>query len=233
MSKQRRRRTPGLRREEVAERARIGVDWYIRLEQGRTVSPSSATVDALAKALCLSKVEHAHLRALATTSHRAAFCRETVSDELRRMLGSLNNPSYITGRRWDILAWNDAAADLFRDLTRVSQEECNVLLLMFKSPHMKNLFGTSWEAQAKHVLSAFRASYDFWADDRAFVELREKLQQACPDFENWWEPHEVSSAFGLRKELHHPGRGLMGFDIASFQANDDPSLRLVIYTPLG
>ena len=86
LSNQRRRRTPGLRREEVAERAGIGVDWYIRLEQGRSVSPSSATVDALAKALCLSKVEHAHLRALATTSHRAAFCRETVPDELRRML---------------------------------------------------------------------------------------------------------------------------------------------------
>ena len=232
LSNQRRRRTPGLRREEVAERAGIGVDWYIRLEQGRTVSPSSATVDALAKALCLSKVEHSHLRALATAPHRATFCRETVPDALRRMIESLNNPAYMTGRRWDVLAWNNAAADLFPDLTRVSQEECNVLLLMFKSPRMKNLFGSSWEVQAKHVLSLFRATYDFWADDRAFVELREQLRQACPDFETWWESHEVNNAFGLRKDFNHPGRGLIGFDIASFQANDDPSLKLVIYTPL-
>ncbi|AXC15776.1 putative DNA-binding protein [Acidisarcina polymorpha] len=233
LSKQRRRRTPGLRREEVAERAGIGVDWYIRLEQGRTVSPSSATVDALAKALCLSKVEHSHLRALATTSHRAAFCRETVPDELRRMIEGLNNPAYIAGRRWDVLAWNDAAADLFPDLTRVSQEECNCLILIFESPLMKNLYGRSWEVHAKHMLSSFRATYDFWADDPAFIELRERLRRACPDFESWWESHEVTNAFGLRKELHHPRRGLIGFDIVSFQANDDPSLKLVMYTPLA
>src|SRR5215468_6909782 len=102
----RRRRTPGLRREEVAELAGIGVDWYVRLEQGRPVSPSVTTVDALARALRLSKAEHAHLRALARTSDRRAFVRESVPDPLKRLVESLNQPAYLTGRRWDVLAWN-------------------------------------------------------------------------------------------------------------------------------
>src|SRR5882672_2232509 len=88
----RRRRTPGLRREEVAQLAGIGVDWYIRLEQGRSVSPSAATVDALAKALRLSRVEHAHLRALTRSGERRAFTREVVPEALRRMVENLNPP---------------------------------------------------------------------------------------------------------------------------------------------
>ena len=99
----RRRRAPGLRREEVAELAGIGVDWYIRLEQGRAVSPSVTTIDALARALRLSKVEHTHLRALASGANRRPFTRESVPAPLRNLVESLNQPAYITGRRWDLL----------------------------------------------------------------------------------------------------------------------------------
>src|SRR5439155_27214982 len=95
----RRRRTPGLRREEVAQLAGIGVDWYIRLEQGRTVSPSVTTVDALARALRLNKTEHAHLKALARDGDKRAFTREIVPLPILRMIESLNRPAYIVGRR--------------------------------------------------------------------------------------------------------------------------------------
>ena len=226
-----RRRTPGLRREEIAERAGIGVDWYIRLEQGRTVTPSSATVEALAKALCLSEAEHLHLRALVKNPYRPAFSRETVPEPMRRMVASLNHPAYVSGRRWDILAWNDAAADLFTDLGRASQEDRNVLLYMFTSPAMKSLFGASWAAEAKRVLALFRTNYDFWAGDQAFVELRERLRRESAEFERWWETHDVGNSTGVQKLLHHPVRGLLRFDTASFQANDDSALKLVIYTP--
>src|SRR5438270_8426929 len=91
----RRRRTPGLRREEVADLAGIGVDWYIRLEQGRSVSPSVTTVDALARALRLSKVEHGHLRALTRNADRRVFVRESVPEPIKRMVESLNQPAYI------------------------------------------------------------------------------------------------------------------------------------------
>lgn len=114
------RRTPGLRRQEVAERAGIGVDWYIRLEQGRAISPSRATIDALARALCLNTAEHAHLRALArqADARRAdarTFSRECVPDAIRRLVAGLPQPAYVTGLRWDLLAWNAAAVDLFTD----------------------------------------------------------------------------------------------------------------------
>ena len=109
----RRRRTPGLRREEVAELAGIGVDWYIRLEQGRSVSPSVTTVDALARALKLGKAEHAHLRALTENGDRRPFVREAVPDAVRRTVENLNLPAYVTGRRWDVLAWNKAADEIF------------------------------------------------------------------------------------------------------------------------
>src|SRR5947208_7510659 len=122
----RRRRTPGLRREEVAELAGIGVDWYIRLEQGRSVNPSVTTVDALARALRLSKVEHGHLRALTRNADRRAFVRETVPDPLRRLVESLNQSAYITGRRWDVLAWNEAADEIFA-FGRLSEEDRNIL----------------------------------------------------------------------------------------------------------
>src|ERR1700726_1088539 len=109
----RRRRTAGLRREEVAELAGIGVEGDIRLEKGRAVSPSVTTIDALARALRLSKAEHAHLRALTRTAGRRPFAVESVPGTIRRLVQGLNQPAYVTGRRWDILTWNAAAAEIF------------------------------------------------------------------------------------------------------------------------
>src|SRR6478752_7234982 len=125
----RRRRTAGLRREEVAQLAGIGVDWYIRLEQGRTVSPSVTTIDALARALRLSKAEHAHLRALARDGERRVFSREIVPPPILRLLDSLVQPAYVVGRRWDVLAWNAAAEEIFA-FGRLPEGDRNTLLCM-------------------------------------------------------------------------------------------------------
>ena len=184
-------------------------------------------------ALCLSKAEHLHLRALVKNPHRPAFSRETVPEIMRRMIASLNHPAYVSGRRWDILEWNDAAADLFTDLGQAPQEDRNVLLFMFTSPATKSLFGASWAAEAKRVLALFRTNFDFWAGDQAFVELRERLRRESAEFARWWETHDVSNSTGVEKLLHHPVRGSIRYDTASFQANDDSSLKLVIYTPLS
>ncbi len=119
MYSSRRRRTRGLRREEVAELAGIGVDRYIPLEQGRDVNPSSTTIDALARALRLQPAEHAHLRALTRGTEQQPFTRETVPQTLRHIVETLEQPAYVTGRRWDVLAWNAAAADLFTDFGAV------------------------------------------------------------------------------------------------------------------
>jgi transcriptional regulator with XRE-family HTH domain len=227
----RRRRTPGLRREEVAELAGIGVDWYIRLEQGRSVSPSVTTVDSLARALRLSKVEHAHLRALTGTPVRRAFVRETVPDALRRLVEGLSQPAYITGRRWDVLAWNEAAEEVFA-FGKLPEADRNVLICILTMPATRRLFGKAWTDQARRVVAQFRATHDLWAGDPAFVDLLDRLRRGCPEFEGWWKAHDVRAAAAGRKQMIHPRKGLLRFEHASFRAEDDPALKLVVYTPV-
>jgi transcriptional regulator with XRE-family HTH domain len=188
-----RRRTAGLRREEVAELAGIGVDWYTRLEQGRSVSPSVTTIDALARALRLSKAEHGHLRALSRQAGRRAFTPESVPATVRRVVEGLNQPAYLTGRRWDVLAWNAAAAELFA-FDRVAQEDRNTLVSVLTNPHTRRLFGGTWEGEARRMVAEFRATHDLWAGDPAFVALLERLRDGCPEFAGWWEAHDIRGA---------------------------------------
>jgi transcriptional regulator with XRE-family HTH domain len=225
----RRRRTMGLRREEVAELAGIGVDWYIRLEQGRTVNPSTTTVDALARALRLNKTEHAHLKSLAGDADRRPFMREQVPGHLRRLVESLNQPAYITGRRWDVLAWNEAAEDIF-GFGRLADDERNILILILTHPHARALFGKTWKDEAKRMVAQFRTAHDVWAGDPAFIDLLARLRKGCREFARWWDAHDVSGVADGRKLLQHPSRGVLQLQYASFQANDDPALKLVIYT---
>ncbi|MES5485559.1 helix-turn-helix transcriptional regulator [Bradyrhizobium sp. INPA03-11B] len=228
----RRRRTPGLRREEVAELAGIGVDWYIRLEQGRSVSPSATTIDALARALRLSKAEHAHLRALAKDGDRRPFAAETVPPAIRRVVESLNQPAYVTGRRWDVLAWNAAAEEVFA-FGRMPEDERNTLLFVLTNPKSRQLFGASWTEEARRIVTQFRRTHDLWAGDPAFVDLQARLRAGCPEFDGWWGTHDVSVSVAGTKMLNHPKRGRRTFEYATFQANDDPGLKLIIYTEIA
>lgn len=228
----RRRRTPGLRREEVAERAGIGVDWYIRLEQGRAEGPSSTTVDALARALCLAPQEHAHLRALARLPMRAPFMRETVPDTIRRIVASLQQPAYVTGARWDVLVWNRAAARAIIDFARIREQDRNILIIVLTDPAVRALFGAEWAAIARRMVTQFRAAHDLRASDPAFVELVARLRRESREFARWWSAHDVGETRAGRKVLYRAGRSFP-FVHASFQSNDDPALRLVIYTPCG
>ena len=224
-------RTPGLRREEVAELAGIGVDWYIRLEQGRSVTPSLTTIDALARALRLTETEHQHLRALAGGGGHRPFQRETAPPPLLRLLESLPHPAYVTGRRRDLVAWNAAAADIlgFDDL---AEDELNILVSMLTNPRSRALFAEDWADEAQRMVAQFRATHDLWAGDPAFAALLRRLRDGCREFDAWWERHEVGRPASGIKTLRHPTRGLIAFEHSSFQANDDPGLKLVIYTPV-
>ena len=226
-----RRRTPGLRREEVAELAGIGIDWYVRLEQGRSIRPSLSTIDALARALRLTKAEHAHLRALARDSERAPFVREKVPETIRRLVEGLNLPAYVTGRRWDLLTFNNAADALF-GFSRVADADRNTLILVLTNPDTRRLFGRSWTEVARRMVAQFRATHDLWVGDPAFADLIARLQEGCPEFAGWWEAHEVHGTTAGLKELTRRKVGARRYEYASFQANDDPALRLTIYTPL-
>jgi transcriptional regulator with XRE-family HTH domain len=232
LHRQRRRRTPGLRREEVAELAGIGVDWYVRLEQGRPVTPSVGTVDALARALKLTELEHQHLRALAGGGGPKPFQPETAPPALIRLLGGLTQPAYVVGRRRDLVAWNAAADEIF-DFSRLGEDDRNILVSMLTDPRSRALFGPGWADEAQRMVAQFRATHDLWAGDPAFVALLRRLRDGCPEFEAWWERHDVGGTVSGIKTLHHPTRGVISFEHASFQANDDPALKLVIYTPVS
>ena len=143
------------------------------------------TVESLARALRLDPVEQAHLRALTRNAERRPFARETVPQSLRRTVEALNVPAYVTGRRWDVLAWNAAAADIFA-FDRVPEEDRNTLILVLTNPKTRRLFGAHWAEEAKRMVAQFRATHDLWAHDPAFTALLERLRSGCPEFAAWW-----------------------------------------------
>ena len=227
----RRRRTPGLRREEVAELAGIGVDWYVRLEQGRAVRPSVATIDALAQALRLDPAERTHLRMLARAPGHREFARETVPAPIRRLVAGLDQPAYVTGRRWDVLAWNQSSAQVIADFAQFPVPDRNILIWMFTGPGARERFGPGWAAEARRMVAQFRATHDLWARDPAFENLMTRLRDGSPEFVAWWEAHDVRRSLAGLKTFYYPDRGPRRFEYATFQANDDPALKLAIYTP--
>jgi PAS domain-containing protein len=121
------------------------------------------------------------LRALASGTNRRAFTREIVPAALRNLVESLNQPAYITGRRWDVLAWNEAAADIF-GFDRLPEEDCNILICVLLYPGSRRLFGSSWAEEAKRIVAQFRATHDLWAGDAAFVALLTRLRDNSPEF---------------------------------------------------
>lgn len=213
----------------MAELAGISTDWYVRIEQGRTVSPSVITVDALAGALRLDGAEHAHLRTLARNADRRVFSRESVPGIIRRVVESLDQPAYVTGRRWDILVWN-AAAEVV-DFGSLPVEDRNVLVYMLTDPGARRLFGGSWADEARRMVAQFRTTHDLWASDPAFLDLLVRLRRDSPEFATWWEAHDIRGSVAGEKLLSHPKKGRLRFEYATFQANDDPALKLAIYTP--
>lgn len=229
LSSEGRRRAPGLRREEVARRSGISTEWYVKLEQGRVISPSAETLASLARALNLGTVEQAHLRALAQGGKDGRFVRETVPEGLRMVVEGLAEPAYLTGERWDVLAWNDAAAQLFTDFATLSENDRNMLIYMLLDPVARKLFGGTWAAEAQRMVSLFRVNYDLWAPDPSFVKLVERLHAGCPEFTAWWREHGVSAPVSGEKRLMHVGRGPLDFRYSTFKANDDPRLKLSIY----
>lgn len=223
----RRRRLSGLRREEVAERAGISTEWYVKLEQGRAVFPSEDTLAALADALLLDAFELDHMRRLALQQSRPAYAPEAVPQHLITILHSLPQPAYITGERWDVLHWNDAAESVFAFGTQ-SDHDRNILLYMLTSTG-KTLFGEDWAPQMRRMVSRFRVSYGARADDPAFQALIAELDDRCQDFAAWWAGHDVGATVSGVKQLH-TSRGVMMFEHATFHSSDISSLRLTLYT---
>lgn len=226
------RRTPGLRREEVALLAGVSVTWYTWLEQGRGINVSAAVLESIARVLKLDGTERAHLFMLAQqTPPPSAPFEEAVSPALQRVLDHQGiSPAFIVGRRWDILAWNRAASAVFGNFEAMPERERNLVWLSFTEPAMRRLI-VDWESHAQCVLAQFRAGYGLHPDDPWCSQLINDLQKLSPEFAAWWPRHDVREMPGGRKEFQHPAAGKLVLEDSLFQVAGSPDLRLFLYVP--
>jgi transcriptional regulator with XRE-family HTH domain len=229
-----RRRTPGLRREEVAMLAGVGTAWYTWLEQGRDVRPSNEVLSALAAALRLDPTERRHLFVLhdRPAQEPRATGPERVDEPLRRMLDSLTGQvAFVLGRRWDILAWNRAAEVVFGPYGRLEGDERNTLHMVFADPDHRRLL-VDWEAVARASLAMFRADCARYAGDPDFERLVARLTRLSPEFAQWWPQREVARPLAGQKRIDHPTAGRMVFEYSSLGVSDPPDMKLIVFTPL-
>jgi transcriptional regulator with XRE-family HTH domain len=230
-----RRRTPGLRRDEVAQLAGIGATWYTWLEQGRDVRASAEVLTALADALKLDPVERRHLFVLSDRQPPQILPSgpESVEPALQRMLDGLTDqPAYITGRRWDILAWNHAATMVFGDYAKLQGDERNLMHMVFANPRHRKLL-IDWDELAPVALAMFRADCTRYAGDADFERLVTLLKAQSSEFKAWWQRHEVTERLSSIKRIAHPRKGRMAFEYVSLAVADGSDRKMTVYTPLA
>ena len=229
-----RRRTPGLRREEIAQRANVSATWYTWLEQGRGGAPSADVLDRIAKAMMLTDAEREHLfllglgRAPDTRYHAP----DPVTPRLQRVLDALVYlPAYVKTSTWDIVAWNHAASRVLHDYADVPAAQRNMLRFIFSTPHVRAV-QTDWPGVARFVVAAFRADV---VRAQAMDKARPLIDELCrlnPEFEAIWAENEVRNSYGeVAKTLRHPLGGLITMEYSSFAVDGRPDLDMVVYNP--
>ena len=228
-----RRRTPGLRREEVAQRANISPTWYTWLEQGRGGAPSADVLDRISRALMLTEVEREHLFLLGLGHPPEVRYQKSddVSPRLQRVLDALNpSPSIIRNAIWDVVAWNRAATILLTDYSAMPPEKRNVLRFMFLDPRVRAA-QYNWESVARFVIGAFRveaARAGATADAQSLVD---ELSRLSPEFRTMWNDNDVQAHGEGVKQLRHPILGPLSLEYSAFSVDGRPDLSMLVYNP--
>nr|WP_216853806.1 helix-turn-helix transcriptional regulator [Phytoactinopolyspora halotolerans] len=222
------RRTPGLRREEVAVLAGVGVSWYTWLEQGRDINVSAEVLDAISSALRLSESERAHLYLLAGLNPPPAGCTrgDAVTPELRHLLDSWRPPALLRDRYWNLLAVNDAA----RTVLGYGDTDHNCLFTFFTNTRYRSVH-VHWASVAPAVVAAFRADAAHFPDDAEFHRVVAELSAVSPEFAELWERHDVAAPVQAVKAVRHPDVGELIFDMTPLVVADRPDWYLELYNP--
>jgi transcriptional regulator with XRE-family HTH domain len=228
-----RRRTPGLRREEVAQRAHISSTWYTWLEQGRGGAPSADVLERIAGALMLTDVEREHLFLLGLGRQPEVRYRkdEGVTPRLQRVLDALEPcPALIRTAIWDVVAWNRAATVMLTDYGSLPPEQRNILRLIFLDPKIRAA-QYDWESVARFVVGAFRVDA---ARAGAAAEVQPLVAELCrlsPEFEAMWQDNDVRSHGEAVKHIRHAVLGPLAFEYSAFAVDGRPDLSMVVYNP--
>jgi transcriptional regulator with XRE-family HTH domain len=228
-----RRRTPGLRREEVAQRANVSATWYTWLEQGRGGAPSAEVLDRIARALMLTDVEREHLFLLGLGRPPEARYRavEGITPHLQRILDVLEvSPALIRTATWDVVAWNRAASAVFGDYNKLEPLQRNILRLTFSNSRFRSA-QPDWGSVARFVVAAFRAETARAGATENVMALVDELSRISPEFARMWKENEVRTHGGGTKQLRHPTAGLITLEYSAFAVDGRPDLTLVIYNP--
>jgi len=228
-----RRRTPGLRREEVAQRANISPTWYTWLEQGRGGSPSADVLDRIATGLMLTDPEREHLFVLGLGRPPEIRYKpvDGVTPRFQRVLDALQvSPAIIKTATWDVIAWNGAAAALLTDYAKLPREQRNILRLMFADSGVRAR-QEDWQSVARFVVGAFRADAARAGASAETTKLVEELSRTSPEFDALWRDNNVVAHGEGLKRLHHAELGLLELEFSAFAVDGRPELGMVVYNP--
>ena len=228
-----RRRTPGLRREEVAQRANVSATWYTWLEQGRGGAPSADVLDRIARALMLTDIEREHLFLIGLGRPPEVHYQATegVTPRLQRVLDSLElSPAIVKTSTWDIVAWNRAAAAVLADYAKLPPQRRNILRLIFCDAHVRAA-QPDWESVARFTVAAFRADAARAGAAKNVEALVDELCRLSPEFAALWRDNDVRSYGEGTKRLRHPKAGLIALEYSSFAVDGRPDLGMVILSP--
>jgi transcriptional regulator with XRE-family HTH domain len=227
----RRRRTPGLRREEVAQLAGVGVTWYTWLEQGRDINPSAQVLDAISRTLQFDAHEHAHLFTL------AGFATTTIADGCQALCPTVQPlldklepfPAIAVNSRLDLLAYNRIYESFFGEIEGIPVEDRNLLWLAFTHPEWQAVI-VDWD-DVGQLVAEYRSAMAEHLDDPAWKTLVERLQRASPEFSAYWDRHDVQRVESRRKRARHPTAGLLHFDYTNLWVGQQVDTRIVAYSP--
>lgn len=225
-----RRRTPGLRREEVALLANIGATWYTRLEQGQPINVSAEVLDGIARALRLTTDERRHLHLLAGMSPTVSVPdEERISGLVRRVLDGLDPlPAWVRGRRWDVLAWN-VSADALMNFSGATGPARNLIWRLFRDPSARCSYGDP-ACTMRRAVAQFRAVAAKYPNDPGFTELIEDLRASSAEFRQLWAEHDVLGSTEGLKRFNHPDLGELILDMTSLDIPGDNDIRMIVLT---
>jgi transcriptional regulator with XRE-family HTH domain len=228
-----RRRTAGLRREEVAQRANVSATWYTWLEQGRGGAPSAEVLNRIARALMLTDVEREHLflLGLGRPPEVRYQASEGVTPRLQRVLDALElSPALVKTSTWDVVAWNRAAAAVLTDYAKLPPAERNILRLLFCNRRVRDA-QPDWDGVARFVVAAFRAEAARSGAAERVKDLVDELSRESAEFAAMWRDNDVRSYGEGTKHLRHPKVGLIALEYSAFAVDGRPDLGMIVYNP--